>query len=121
MNNSTKNLAAWMSKSENYKVVCDAPNETKKRKRIQKLKSEFESQFSSITNFSNSDYVEDSIGVPTLDDDFAAERALTEIKRHLIRADLEKTLVGQIQAKNAITKRNAQRNLEFEKTLQKNY
>lgn len=121
-NQSIKNLAVWMSYPSRFKFVNDAPNDFEKKRRIEQLKTEFESQlsFSSI-NFNNSGYVEDSTGVPNLDEDFAVERSLAEIKRLAIKADLEKTLTGQIQAKNAITKRNKQRKLEFEKSLQKNY
>lgn len=120
-NQSIKNLAAWMSHPLRFKFVNNAPNDIEKKRRIEQLKNEFmQSNFASV-NFSNLGYVENSTGVPSLDDDFAAERALTEIKRLIIRADLEKTLVPQIQAKNAITKRNAQRRLEFQESLQKNY
>lgn len=122
MNNSIKNLAAWMSKPENFSWVNDAQSDIEKNRRIEKLRKDFfaQSQFSSV-NFSDSGYVEDSNGIPDLDENFAAERALAEINRLVIRADLEKTLVPQIQAKNSITKQNAQRKLEFEKQLQKNY
>ena len=109
-----------MSKPENYKFVCDADTDLERKCRIAKLKQQFESQ-SNFASFSDSGYIEDSTGIPDLDENFAAERALLDIRRHLIRADLEKTLVPQLQAKNAITKRNAQRKAEFEKQLQKNY
>ena len=111
-----------MSKPENFNFVNSAVTDSDRKLRIAKLKQQFESQsnFASV-NFTNSGYIEDSNGVPDLDENFAAERALLDIQRHLIRADLEKTLVPQLQAKNAITKRNAQRKAEFEKQLQKNY
>ena len=122
MKQTIKNLAAWMSKPENFNFVNSAVTDSDRKLRIAKLKQQFESQsnFASV-NFTNSGYIEDSNGVPDLDENFAAERALLDIRRHLIRADLEKTLTGQIQAKNAITKRNAQRKAEFQESLQKNY
>ena len=115
-------LTEFLSVSANFQYICDAPNDFEKKRRIEQLKTEFESQskFSSV-NFNDSGYIEDSNGVPDLDENFAAERALLDIRRHIIRADLEKSLTGQIQAKNEITRRNKQRKLEFEKQLQKNY
>lgn len=50
-----------------------------------------------------------------------AENEILELKLQIIRDELEKTLLPQIQAKNAITKRNAQRRLELENSRQKNY
>lgn len=121
MNNSIKNLAAWMSRRENWNYVISAKDETEKTRRINELRQKFDASNFSSVNFNDSGYVEDSNGVPNLDENFAAERALFDIRRHLIRAELEKTLVPQINAKNATTKRNAQRKLEFQKQLQKNY
>ena len=121
MKQSIKNLAAWMSKRENWNYVISAKDETEKTRRINELRKKFDASDFSSVNFNDSGYVEDSTGIPDLDENFAAERALLDIRRHLIRADLEKTLVPQLQAKNAITKRNAQRKAEFEKQLQKNY
>lgn len=114
-------LAKYLSQKSNFDYLNSSIDDMERKRRLAELTKKFESQFSSIANFS-SGYVENSNGIPNLiDNDFAAERALAEIKRHLIRADLEKTLVGQIKAKNAVTKRNAQRKTEFQESLQKNY
>lgn len=113
-------LAKHLSIKSNFDYINAGKTEPERRLRLAELTKNFESQ-SNFANFAAS-YVEDSNGIPNLlDDDFAAERALAEIKRHLIREDLERTLTGQIQAKNAITKRNKQRQLEFQEQLQKNY
>ncbi len=121
---SIKNLVAWMSHPSRFKFVNDAPNDFKKKRRIEKLKTEFESQsnFSSI-NFSNSGYVEDN-GREDFLNDFANERAetaLIEIKRHLIREDIQKTLVDRINAKNTIIRRNKEHKAKMQKQFSKNY
>jgi len=113
-------LAKYLSKKSNFDFINSGKTEPERRLRLAELTKKFESQ-SNFANFATS-YVEDSTGIPNLlDDEFAAERSLAEIKRLVIRADLEKMLIPQIQAKNAITKRNSQRKLEFQEQLQKNY
>lgn len=116
-------LAKYLSQKSNFDYINSSIDESQRRLRLAELTKTFESQtkFSSV-NFSSSGYVEDSTGIPnSLDDDFAAEQALSEIKRLVIREDVQKMLVPQINAKNDITKRNAQRKLEFQEQLQKNY
>lgn len=118
--NSKNLLAKYLSQKSNFDYINSGKTESERRLRLAELTKKFESQ-SNFANFTDS-YVEDSTGTPNLlDDDFAAERSLAQIKRLVIRAELEKTLTGQINAKNAITKRNKERKLEFEKQLQKNY
>lgn len=113
-------LAKHLSIKSNFDYINAGVDESERRLRLAELTRKFESQ-SNFANFTAS-YVEDSNGIPNLiDDDFAAERALSEIKRLVIIEELEKTLVPQLNAKNAITKRNAQRKLEFQEQLQKNY
>lgn len=105
----TKEFASKLKTHPKGKYIFNTPNKAGN------------SNFSSV-NFSNSGYVEDSNGIPNLiDEDFAAERALAQIKQLVIREDVQKMLVPQINAKNDITKRNKQRKLEFQKQLQKNY
>ena len=115
-------LAKYLSQKFNFDYLNSSIDDVERKRRLAELTKRFESQsnFASV-NFSNSGYVEDSNGIPDLDENFAAERALLDIRRHLIRADLEKSLTGQINAKNEITRRNKQRKLEFEESLQKNY
>ena len=114
-------LAKYLSQKSNFDYLNSSIDDMERKRRLAELKRKFESQFSSIANFS-SGYVEDSNGIPDLlDNDFAAERGLAEIKRLVIRAELEKTLLPELNAKNDIIRRNAQRKLEFEKQLQKNY
>ena len=113
-------LAKYLSQKSHFDYLNSSVDASQRNKRLAELKRKFESQ-SNFASFSDSGYVEDSTGIPDLDEKFAAERALFDIRRHLIRSDLEKTLVGQINAKNVITKRNKQRKLEFERQLQKNY
>jgi hypothetical protein len=40
----TQELAKFMSSKENFKFICDSPNETEKKKRIEILKTQFEKQ-----------------------------------------------------------------------------
>lgn len=120
-NQLVKDLAIWMSKRENYKFVCDAPNDAEKQRRIQKLKSDFERQ-SNFANFAFSE-VED-IGREDFLNDFSQERAetaLIQIRRLLIQEDLKESLTGFIDAKNATAKRNRERRAAIQKGFQKNY
>ncbi len=113
-------LAKYLSQKSHFDYLNSSIDDSERKRRLAELKRKFESQ-SKFASFSDSGYIEDSTGIPDLDENFAVERSLAEIKRLVIRAELEKTLVPQIQVKNATTKRNAQRKLEFEKQLQKNY
>lgn len=118
-----KTLTKFLSENNNFDYINSSVDALQRKQRLAELRQKFNSQssFASV-NFSNSGYVEDSTGVPSLlDNDFAAERALAEIKQHLIRADLEKTLVGRINARNVITRRNKERKAEMQKEFSKKY